>query len=198
MYSSNEFVLRNELTRISRRTYERGLSSGTGGNTSIRLDGQNMLIKASGVSLLDTAADNLIKANYHTLEWEPNLPYKPSKEYRFHAAIYRHRPDVDAIVHCHPPYATSYLVREMKIPYVTDVAMHQPPMPHVPHLESGSAELYQAVEKAIVENPNCKVVLLYRHGIIAMAGDIVSAYNLADLTEDMAKIAYISSTIPAQ
>ena len=187
--------MRAELARISIKTYERGLVGGTGGNVSARLDETHVLITPSGVALGDTTADNIVKVNLDTLEWVPNDPYIPSKEYKFHATIFKARSDVNGIVHCHAPYATAYAVRKMDIPYVTDAAFKQPHMPHVDFSPSGS-DLAKKIAHAVRENDKFRVIMLDQHGIIAVGVDLVQAYNFADLAEEMAKIAYISSTIP--
>lgn len=188
--------LRTQLINIAVKAYERGHVGGTGGNISARLSPSEMLITASGVSLGDTNQENIVKVDIGTLEAEFNNGFIPSKEYRFHAAIYRTRPDVNAVVHCHPPYATAYAVRKMDIPYVTDAAFKQPPMVHVAFSPSGSQELVDKVGAAARENPCFKVILLEQHGVITVGKDLVEAYNLLDLTEELAKIAYLSTTIP--
>ncbi|HLV34450.1 MAG TPA: class II aldolase/adducin family protein [Spirillospora sp.] len=192
----SEAALRDELARISIKTYERGLVRGTGGNVSVRLDSSNMLITPSGVALGDTTPANIIQVDLDTLEWVPNEPYVPSKEYRFHAEIYRARADVQAIVHCHPPYATAYAVRKLDIPYVTDAAFKQPPMPHVTFSPSGSTELSDKVGAAARANPDFRVMMLDEHGIIAVGTSLLQAYNFADLAEEMAHIAHLAATIP--
>lgn len=192
-----EHALRAELAKTSIKTYERGLVGGTGGNVSARLDQSRFLITPSGVSLGDTTVDNIIKVNLETLDWIPNEPYIPSKEYKFHAAIFKARPDINGIVHCHPPYATAYAVRKMDIPTVTDAAFKQPPAPHVDFSPSGTDALAEKVAKAAQEDQSFRIIMLDQHGIIAVGTDLVQAYNFADLNEEMARIAYISSTIPA-
>lgn len=192
----SEAALRGELARISIKTYERGLVRGTGGNVSVRLDSSNMLITPSGVALGDTTPANIIQVDLDTLEWVPNEPYVPSKEYRFHAEIYRARADVQAIVHCHPPHATAYAVRKLDIPYVTDAAFKQPPMPHVAFSPSGSTELADKVGAAARADPDFRVMMLDEHGIIAVGTSLLQAYNFADLAEEMAHIAYLAATIP--
>ena len=61
---------------------------------------------------------------------------------------------------------------------------------------SGSDDLAKKIAHAVRENDKFRVIMLDQHGIIAVGVDLVQAYNFADLAEEMAKIAYISSTIP--
>jgi ribulose-5-phosphate 4-epimerase/fuculose-1-phosphate aldolase len=84
----------------------------------------------------------------------------------------------------------------MDIPYVTDAAFKQPPMPHVDFSPSGSDDLAEKVAYAVQDNNKFRVIMLDEHGIIAVGVDLAQAYNFADLAEEMAKIAYVSSTIP--
>ncbi len=190
-------TLRSQLVQYAQKAYARRLVGGTGGNFSVRLDERRMLITATGVALGDTQVDNLVSVDIDTYAWEPAGEYKPSKEYRFHADILRLRPDVGAVLHVHPPYATAYAVKCRDIPMVTDAAFKQPPAPRVPFAPSGSEILQAGVAQAVQANPGCKVVLLEQHGMLALGPNILAAYNVADLTEELATIAYLAEHLTA-
>lgn len=192
-----EQSLRQQLTDISIRTYDRGLARGSGGNVSTRLGDEHMLITPSGLALGDTTPENIVKVNLKTGEWQPNEPYIPSKETGFHTEIYAARADVGAIVHCHAPHATAYAVRCMDIPYVTDAAFKQPAMPHVPFAPSGTKELASKVGEAARSSTDFRVILLDEHGIITVGANLMEAFLFADLAEEIAQIAWISSQIEA-
>jgi ribulose-5-phosphate 4-epimerase/fuculose-1-phosphate aldolase len=183
--------IRQSMAYYARQAYHRHLVGGTGGNLSARITAGKMLVTASGVSLSDTDQDNLIVISIDSYQWEPQEDHKPSKEYKYHADILRMRPEVGAVLHVHPPYATSYAVMGRDIPTVTDAAFKQPKMPRIPFAPSGSEELREYVVQAIADNPGCKVLLLEKHGIVALGTDVAMAYNLADLTEELARIAYL-------
>jgi L-fuculose-phosphate aldolase len=193
--AQNEAQLRQQLTEISHRTYQRGLVRGSGGNISARLNETHMLITPSGVTLGDTTPANIIKVDLDTGEWEPNEPYIPSKETHFHAEIYRARPEVNGIVHCHPPHATAYAVCKKDIPAVTDAGFKQPPMQHVSFSPSGTKELARKVADAAQTSDELRVLMLDEHGIVAIGHDLVQAFVWADLAEEMAQIAFVSSLI---
>ncbi len=187
--------LKQILIDYARRTYDRGLVGGTGGNFSARLTDGSMAITASGLNLGDTSMENLIEMDISTYEYRPKGPYVPSKEYLFHADILRLRPDVGAVLHIHPPYATTFAVLKRDIPMVTDAAFKQPKMPRVSFEPSGTKELQANVVRTINSNPGCKVLLLEQHGIICLGEDIRWAYDIADLTEELARIAYLKETL---
>jgi ribulose-5-phosphate 4-epimerase/fuculose-1-phosphate aldolase len=187
--------LKQELIFNAKRTYDRGLVGGTGGNFSVRLSGNHMAITASGLNLGDTSMENLIEMEIDTYAWKANGEYVPSKEYLFHADILRLRQDVGAVLHIHSPYATTFAVLKRDIPMVTDAAFKQPKIPRVPFEPSGTKELQANVVQAIESNPECKVLLLEQHGIICLGSDIRWAYDIADLTEELARIAYLKENL---
>jgi ribulose-5-phosphate 4-epimerase/fuculose-1-phosphate aldolase len=191
----NDHDIRKQLVTYAIKAYDRHLVGGTGGNFSARVSDGNMVITPSGVSLGDTSLDNLVTVDIESGEWEPVDSYIPSKEFHFHAEILRLRPDVHAVLHVHSPYATAYAVKKRPIPMVTDAAFKQPPMPAVPFAPSGTQDLKGNVSKAVRENPDCKVLFMEQHGVAALGTDVVNAYNLADLTEELALIAYLSEQL---
>ncbi len=190
--------LKAELASIAIKAYQRRLVFGTGGNVSVRVPGSNLaLITPTGVSLGDTTVDNISVIEIETGEPTPDSPTKPSKERYFHAAIYRLRADVHALVHVHPPYATAWSVLGKPLPLVTITAeLNLVNVPCAACAPSGSPELRAYVEQVIVENPGIKAMLMCRHGIISLGANLVNAYNLADLTEDSAKVAWLAQQLP--
>ncbi len=187
-----EEEIRKRLVAYAQKAYHRCLVGGTGGNFSARLSEKDMVITASGISLGDSELNNLVHVRITSYEWTKGGSYQPSKEYRFHADILRLRPDISAVLHVHSPYATAFAVKQRDIPMVTDAAFKQPPMPRVPFAPSGSDDLQKNVARVIKENPGCKALLMEQHGIVALGQDIVTAYNMADLIEELACIAYLS------
>jgi len=189
--------LRRELAEYSRRSFNRGLVSGTGGNLSVRVPGTDLaLITPTGISLgdIDPEINLLMKIDGTVIENPCGL--KPSKETAFHLAVYQLRPEVGAVSHVHPPYATAYSNVVERLPMATVSA--QGVLKEVPRIESakaGSTELYEFVKAGLLKYPAAKVLLMKEHGILAIAADLKTSYYLSDLTEDTAKIAFIASQI---
>ncbi len=188
--------IREQLVFYAQRAYHRGLVGGTGGNFSARISKGRMAITPSGVSLADTTLENLITVDINTYQWDPVGPFVASKEYRFHADILRLRPDINSVLHIHSPYATAYAVKGKNIPMVTDAAFKQAKVPFVGFAPSGTHELQQNMAEAIESNPECRVILMEKHGMAALGKDVVSAYDMADLHEEIARIAFLSETLP--
>ena len=189
--------LRKELADFSRRVFNRGLVSGTGGNMSVRIPGtDHVLITPTGISLGDIDPEiNLLMSLDGTILENP-CDLRPSKETGFHLSVYQLRPDAGAVAHVHPPYATAYSNRMEPLPMGTVSA--QAVLKEVPCIESamsGSAELCGYVKEGLKNCPSVKVILMKEHGILALGPDLKTAYYLSDLVEDTAKIAFIAGNI---
>jgi L-ribulose-5-phosphate 4-epimerase len=189
--------LRKEVAEFSRRSFNRGLVSGAGGNISARIPGiDRVLITATGVSLGDVEPESLLLLNLEGAVVDNAFGLIPSKESSFHLAAYQLRPDVGAVVHVHPPYATAYSNKGMPLPLVTVSSRGN--LKEVPCIECalpGSKDLYDFVCDGIKKHPAVKALLMKEHGILALGSDLKTAYYLADLVEDTAKVAFIADHI---
>ncbi len=200
MRSDQEIVkrLREELADISRRAFHRGLVAGTGGNMSVRIPGTDrVLITPTGVSLGDVEPEInlLVRLDGTIIENPPGQ--RPSKETSFHLAVYQFRPDAGAVAHVHPPYATAYANKSRPLPLATISArIGLGAVSVIACATPGSDELCDLVKCGIGENPGIKALLMKEHGILTLGPDLKTAYYLADLVEDTAKIAFIESLIP--
>jgi len=189
--------LRRDLADFSRRAYERGLVSGTGGNVSVRIPNTDrVLVTPTGVSLgeVEPEASLLLDLNGSILENPCGL--RPSKESSFHLVVYRLRADAGAIAHLHPPHAIAYSNRERPLPLVT--VNSREILKEVPCIDCalpGSKELCDFVHGGISRYPNVRALLMKEHGILALGPDLKTAFYIADLVEDTAKIAFISGNI---
>jgi len=186
---------KKDIAQFSRLSYDRGLVAARGGNLSIRIPGtERVLITPSGISLRDITPDIIIEVDVHgnLLRGKKNL--KPSKETPFHTSIYRIRSDVMAIAHVHPPFSTALSLKDKPFPLLTAPGMvNLVKVPLVEFALMGTKELCYYVSEAAKQNMEVKALLLKGHGIIAMGPDLASAYYIADLVEDNAKVALLLS-----
>ena len=189
--------LRKALSDYSKRSFRRGLVSGTGGNMSVRIPGTDeVLITPTGISLEEITPEINLLINLDGAVLENPCGLKSSKETGFHLAAYRLRPDVGAVAHLHPPYATAYSNKMRPLPMVTVSARGV--LKEAPCIESalaGSQELAGFVQQGLKQYPAAKVILMREHGTLALGADLATAYYLTDLAEDTAKIAFIEGSI---
>jgi len=183
-----------ELELISKRAYHRGLTSGSGGNISARVEGADqVVIKSSGVSFVDCSEENIILVDLYGNVLEGAL--KPSKEVKFHCGIYRVRPEVRAVVHTHSPAATAYSVVGKEIPMVTvSAAKGVVRTPVIGYAPPGSDELAELVMECF-RDATLKAALLRNHGVISVAKNLFEALYQAEVVEDTAKIAILAERL---
>ena len=98
---------RDQLVAIMDRIYHNGMTTLSGGNLSIKDDNGDIWITPAGVDKGKLTPKDMIRMHADgTVEG----PHKPSSEYPFHRAIYKLRPDINAIVHAHPPALVSFSI----------------------------------------------------------------------------------------
>lgn len=174
------------LVKAGRELYENGLVRGTSGNISARIPGTDtFLIKPSGAQMKVLKLEELVLVDLqgNKVRGELNV----SLETPIHAAIYRARRDVQAVVHTHAPTATAFGIAKMEIlPLQVEVFMLLPNgVPIVSFELPGSEALAVAVQKKIVDYD---AVILENHGIVTVGSTIEVACNLNEMVEEAAKI----------
>lgn len=183
--------LRDDLVAISRRSYERGLVPGVSGNNSVRVPGtETMLIKTSGSCMGDMTAEDTVHMTWGGEVLDEGR--RPSKEWKFHAGIYRVRREVGAVVHLHPPYSVAFSAAGEIPPLVTAATRgHIRQIEMVPLLPAGSAELAGAIE-AVMAGTELRAVLMQEHGTITVGSDLYTAYYRTEYLEDNARVALLA------
>lgn len=167
-----------------------GINQGSAGNISARLDDQ-MLITPSAIPYAEMRPDMLalmpLGGEYGA--WSGR--YKPSTEWRFHLDIMRARPDVGAIVHCHPTYATalSMLQKPILAAHYMIAIFGGPSVRCTPYAPYGTKEL---ADLALAGIEGRQGVLLGNHGMIAAGATLDEAMWRAHELETLAKMYYLA------
>src|SRR5262245_17785344 len=104
MSSRVEEQIRAEIVEAGRRMYARGYVASNDGNISCRLDGERLVTTPRSVSKGFMTPDMMVVVDYDGKKVAGDRD--ASSELPMHLEIYRNRPDVNAVVHAHPPTAT--------------------------------------------------------------------------------------------
>jgi L-fuculose-phosphate aldolase len=174
------------MVNTSKGLYDHGLVKGTSGNISARIPGTDtFLIKPSGVYMGFLKPEDLVLVDLEGNKIRGKR--KVSAETPMHAAIYRVRKDVQAVVHTHAPTATAFGIAGTEIlPVQIEVFMRLPRgVPIVPFKQPGSKALAEAVQKKIADYD---AIILENHGIVTVGSTIEAACNLNEMVEEAAKI----------
>lgn len=200
MTSKELEILRKDVARFMRRLYDRGLTTASGGNISVRAD-KGIFITPSSLDKGMIKGKQIGRLAYNGKNLTPEL--RPSIESAMHLAIYKKRPDVNAIVHAHPPVATSFTAMRKKI-ICTLIAearaiLGTPVL--APYALMGTEELAAAAAAAAVgsgldltgqasSQPN--VILLENHGIVCLGKDLLAAFDRMEVLEAAARMTLIT------
>ena len=196
-YDPNDVEAKKDaLIATARRCYDSGLQTNAGGNLSVKLSGVDaIVIKPSGVGFMECTRDNLqVVAFDGTIE--PS-PFKPSKDLDFHLDLYRIRPDIHAIVHCHSPWATGYASAGIEIPCLTVQTIEKiGRMPLIPLSQNGGPQTEVEISP-VFRDPSVRAAVLANHGTIGVGATLTKALHLAEIIEETAHIAYVRDTLLA-
>jgi L-fuculose-phosphate aldolase len=112
---------------------------------------------------------------------------KPSIETGMHLAIYSGRPDVNAIVHAHPVYASVFAASEQKINsrYLTEAYFVLGEIIYAPHALMGTESLANIVARA-TQKGNC--IVMENHGVLAVGRTILEAFDRLEVLEVAAQM----------
>ncbi len=176
---------RRQIVEAARRLCDRGLLVATGGNLSVRVPGEDAFaITPTNLDYHRMAAEDVV-----VLDGELRLlagERRPSVESSLHAAVYRARRDVNAVVHTHQASASALALVDAPIPPLFDeqVRFLGRSVELVPYGPSGTGLLRRKVERALRNHANA--YLLRNHGAICLGPDLERAENTAELLEKCA------------
>jgi L-fuculose-phosphate aldolase len=158
------------------------LTAGTSGNISIRTEG-GMLITPTGLAPALLLPEHIVAIGLDGGAAQDQLT--PSSEWQMHADVYRQKPEVRAIVHCHSPYATILACARKPIPplHYMVAAAGSYGIPLADYATFGSRELSRANLEALSGSMAC---LLANHGQLATGSNLDGALKLAELVEELA------------
>lgn len=185
-----EFKNLLSIVKYSRRLGKKNLTPGTSGNISVRL-GKNIMISASGSALGYLRPEDVV-----IMDFSSNLvkgSKKPSSEKHLHAKIYEMRPDINAIIHCHAPYVSSFAVAHIPLskPIISENVFYFGEIPLAEYAMPSSDDLVNFTSKFFDRHD---AVLMANHGIIIGGKDIKDAYYKMETAETYAQI-YLNSII---
>jgi L-ribulose-5-phosphate 4-epimerase len=185
--------LREQLWQLHLELPKNNLVTWTSGNISAR-DPQSglVVIKPSGIKYVDLRPEHMVVVDLEGDIVEGTL--KPSSDTASHLYIYRHRPDVNGVVHTHSRYATAFAALGQPIPvYLTAHADEFGcPIPCGGFALIGGEEIGQVVIDSIGSSP---AVLLKNHGVFTVGGSAEAALKAAVMVEDVAATVWLALQI---
>lgn len=182
--------LKERVYKMNMMLPKNNLVTMTSGNVSGRdVETGYVVIKPSGIPYEEMQPEDMVVVdlNGNIIEGK----WKPSVDTATHLYIYRHRSDVNGIVHTHSPYATSFAALGKSIPvYLTAIADEfGGPIPVGPYAKIGGEEIGEAVIKYIGQSP---AILMKNHGVFTIGKTPEEAVKAAVMLEDVAKTVHLA------
>ncbi len=191
----------DQLVMFMQRIYDKGLTTTSGGNLSIMDDDGNIWITPASVDKGTLTRNDII-----CVKPDGTIvgPHKPSSEYPFHAAVYKMRPDLRAVLHAHPPALVSFsTVRQSpNLDLLPSVRKVCPEVQIATYAVPGSDELGENIGKCFADG--CDIVLLENHGVCIGAEDMFTAFKRFETLDYSANLEILArrigtpNTLPAE
>ncbi len=189
----NEWKLREEMCRIGRRIWERNYVAANDGNLSVRIGNGKYLctptlvskgfMKPSDIALVDEQGEQLAGDKPRT------------SEILLHLEIYRELPEVNAVVHAHPPHATAFAVAGMELPscILPEVEIFIGQVPIAPYDTPGSRDFAQTILPHLRNKAN--TILLANHGAVCTGTTLEEAYFHMETLDQYCRILLLARDI---
>lgn len=179
---------REDVCAVGRLLYERGYVASNDGNISVRCGEDEVLITPSGVSKGRMEPRMLVRCD---LSGRP-LPDDesgrfPSSEIKMHLEVFRARPDVRAVVHAHPVFATAFAIlrKDLDEAYLPELVLNFGKIPVAPFAMLSTDEVPRSIRPYLADYNG---LLLANHGALAWGTDVWAAFDLMETIEHSAKI----------
>jgi len=200
MIDNKEFYkLAKRIINAVRRLYLRGISSGVGGNISVRTSNPNyIVVSPSGISMSDMIPNDLCLVDISDSKNDKFImlkgKYKYTSEIYLHSKIYINRKEIKAVIHTHPPMITAYSCTKKNINFniLEDKNWYIGEVEYLPFIASSSKELAEAACPKLIKN---YALILKNHGIFALGDTLCEAVTITELLEELAKISYYAEQI---
>ena len=189
MAERSEQQLRADIVEVGRRLYARGYTASNDGNISLRLDGSRLLMTPTSVCKGFMTPDMMCITDLDGKKIAGER--HPSSEMQMHLEVYRQRPDVQAVVHAHPPIATGFAVAGIPLDraVLAEVVCTLGSVPIAEYATPSTKELPEAVRKYVKAHDG---MLLANHGALTIGADVFAAYYKMETIEHFAKISLVA------
>jgi L-ribulose-5-phosphate 4-epimerase len=184
--------LREQVAELHQELVRYGLVVWTAGNVSARVPGHDLLvIKPSGISYDALTADSIVVCDLDGKLVDGDL--SPSSDTAAHAYVYRHRPDVNGVVHTHSTYASAWAAIGEPIPCALTAMADEfgGEIPLGPFSRIGDDSIGRGVVETLAGHRS-PAVIMRNHGVFTIGRSAKDAVKAAVMCEDVARSTHLA------
>lgn len=176
------------IVEVGKRMYRQGYVVTNDGNVSVRMSDGSIIVTPTGVCKGYMSTDMMVRIDPNGKVLEEGTR-RPSSETKMHLRVFKENPDVYAVVHAHPIYATTFAVAGIPLdePLMTEATMQLGTVPLAHYAEPGTTDVPDSVA------PYCHdhtAVLLSNHGALTWGSTLEQAFSLMEVVENYAKVTF--------
>lgn len=188
----NEFKLKEQICEIGRRLYAKGFAAANDGNITVRLNDREILCTPTMVSKGYMKPDDICKVDYDGKQLAGTR--KRTSEVLLHLVAYKLNPNVNAVVHCHPPHATAFAVAHEPIPkcVLPEVEVFLGEIPIAPYETPGNQKFADTIAPYVKDT---NTILLANHGTVTFGPSLENAYFNTEIIDAYCRILILSKLL---
>lgn len=185
----NAHKTKQDICEIGRRIYNKGFAAANDGNITVRISDNEVLctptmhskgfLKPDDISSIDMTGKQISGRK------------KRSSEALLHLEIYKQRPEIKSVVHCHPPHATAFAIAREPIPQcvLPEVEVFLGDVP-ITKYETPGGQAFADTIIPFVEK--CNVIILANHGTVSFGEDVERAYWWTEILDAYCRMLMLS------
>ncbi len=188
----NAHKIKQDICEIGRRIYNKGFAAANDGNITVRIGENEVLctptmhskgfLKPDDISTVDMTGKQLAGRK------------KRSSEALLHLEIYKNRPDIKSVVHCHPPHATAFAIAREPIPQcvLPEVEVFLGDVP-ITKYETPGGQAFADTIIPFVQKTN--IIILANHGTVSYGTDVEQAYWWTEILDAYCRMLMLAKNL---
>ncbi len=187
----NEQHAGHEIIKVAHKLYDSGFVVATDGNISVKIAPDKFLFTPTGICKGDLTEDDLLVCDGRG---RTSAEGRLTSEAPMHLEAYHRRPDINAVIHAHPPYTVALSLAGISFEnnLLPEAIMTLGQVPTAPFAVPSTPEGADVI-KGLIENHD--VIILDRHGSLTVGKTLTEAYHRLERLEFCAKVTFIARLI---
>jgi len=192
--SAHEWHLKQQLCDVGERIWIKGFCAGNEGNHSVRLGDDRILITPSGVSKGRLRPEMICTCDMDGTPIDAGT-WRPSSERKVHVAIYKHRADVQSVIHSHPPHATAFAVANIPLPegIHPEAEVFLGRVPVADYATPSTEDLPNSLLPKI--GPETNSVIMGNHGTVSFSDSLEETYYKLEILDAYCRVLLLSKQL---